>query len=233
MGSAARILVVIPCFNEADSIEAVLSEVGTAVPEATLLVVDDGSSDQTATLAARSAKVLRLPVNLGIGGAVQTGLRYATRHGFDFCIQVDGDGQHLGSEIKHLFVARECTGSNLIIGSRFLGDSQFKSKFFRRVGIAIIRRVSMLVSGFWVTDPTSGFRLFDREALKVFSEDYPYDYPEPVSILIAKLSGLTVSETAVRMKERAFGKSSIVPITYMFRVCTYLLFIRLRRYLKS
>ena len=230
---AANILVIVPCFNEADSIERVILDVRENLPGGTILVVDDGSADETARVAAKLTKTLRLPVNLGIGGAVQTGFRFAVRHNFDYCVQVDGDGQHLGREISKLVRAHESTQANIIIGTRFLGSSEFRSTFVRRIGIAVIRRVSCLVSGQWITDPTSGFRLFDRKALTLFNMDYPSDYPEPVSILLARLNGLTIAEVGTEMKDRVSGKSSIAPLTYMFRVCSYLLFFKFRKLLRS
>jgi glycosyltransferase involved in cell wall biosynthesis len=210
-----RALVVIPCLNEEAALPRVVADVraaAAALPaEITVLVVDDGSTDGTARLArALGVRVVRLCRNLGIGGAVQTGLRVAAREGFDCAVQLDGDGQHPAAEMGALFVGFAAEPApDLVIGSRFAGSGAFRSTFMRRVGIRWLALLLGLLVRVRVTDPTSGFRLYGPRALAQFDEVYPYDYPEPESLALAKVAGLRVAEVPVTMRERQGGASSI------------------------
>jgi glycosyltransferase involved in cell wall biosynthesis len=229
-----RTVIVIPCYNEERAVPGVVAELRGFDPTLETVVVDDGSADNTAQVARQFSRVLQLPVNLGIGGAVQTGIRYAARHDFDACIQVDGDGQHIASEIDLLRKAQASTGANLVIGSRFLAGDGFRSTLMRRIGIRMISATLRTLFGVHVTDPTSGFRLMDRQATALFARHYPQDFPEPVSIAIAVEHGLKVAETPVGMRERLHGTSSLSglrSVAYMFRVFGYLALVRLRRIL--
>ena len=229
--SAMRVLVVIPAFNEEAALGRLLGELAaarsTSEHELSLLVVDDGSSDATRRIAREGgARVLRLCANLGIGGAVQSGLHVAHREGFDCAVQLDGDGQHPPSELPGLLaVMRGAEAPDLLVGSRFLSgetsEKNFHSTFIRRVGIGWLRLVLRVVAQMKVSDPTSGFRVYGRRALALFDETYPYDFPEPEALAIAAAVGLSHREVPVRMRERQGGQSSIGPfdaVYYMVKV---------------
>jgi glycosyltransferase involved in cell wall biosynthesis len=226
-----RILLVIPCYNEEASIGDLLQEIAATSPEYHPLVIDDGSSDSTSAVASAHAQVVRLIENLGIGGAVQTGLKYAERNGFDICIQIDGDGQHNPQEISALLDAYRERAHNIIIGSRFIDNAGFRSTASRRMGCKLIAlALNTLFAGNRITDPTSGMRLLDRRAIELFARRYPLDFPEPISLAWAMRAGLTISETAVEMRAREKGESSIdglKPMAYMIRVLGYILLARL------
>jgi glycosyltransferase involved in cell wall biosynthesis len=223
-----RVLVVIPAFNEQQALAPLLTEARAVVASSPhtleLLVVDDGSRDETQRVAREGgARVVRLPVNLGIGGAVQSGLHVAFRERFDCAVQLDGDGQHPPAELAALLATMEAPGApDLLIGSRFLsaGQSGFQSTLVRRVGIAWLRLVLRLV-GARVTDPTSGYRVYGRRAIALFDETYPYDFPEPEAIAVAQAAGLVMRETPVTMRERQGGRSTIAGFSaayYMVKV---------------
>lgn len=205
---APRVLVVIPCYNEQDSVVATVKKVSQLGYD--YVVINDGSTDATLELCRRAGfNVLDLPQNLGIGGAVQAGHKYAQRFGYDIDVQVDGDGQHDPLFIKNVVRLVE-EGADLAIGSRFIdGAEGFRSTFLRRVGIACLSFWLRLFTGRRVTDPTSGFRACGPRAIDLFCRDYPSDYPEPESIAKAFKLGLNVVETPVRMLERQGGRSSI------------------------
>jgi glycosyltransferase involved in cell wall biosynthesis len=226
-----RILLIIPCFNEEASIGDLLKEIAAVNADYHTLVIDDGSSDSTSAVASGNSQVVRLIVNLGIGGAVQTGLKYAARNAYDFCIQIDGDGQHDPREIKTLLDAYGQHPHNIVIGSRFIHKTGFRSTISRRLGSKLIAlALNCLFAGGRISDPTSGMRLLDRRAIEFFARRYPLDFPEPISLAWAMRSGLTISETAVEMRARETGESSIdgfKPLTYMIRVVGYILLARL------
>nr|WP_213738248.1 glycosyltransferase family 2 protein [Bradyrhizobium sp. dw_411] len=226
-----RILLVIPCYNEETSIGDLLGEIAAVGAEYHPLVIDDGSSDSTGAVASAHAQVVRLIENLGIGGAVQTGLKYAERNGFDICIQIDGDGQHDPREISALLDCYRQQPHNIVIGSRFLDNAGFRSTASRRLGSKLIASaLNIFFAGNRITDPTSGMRLLDRRAINFFARRYPLDFPEPISLAWAKRAGLTISETPVEMRARQTGESSIEgfkPIAYMIRVLGYILLARL------
>jgi glycosyltransferase involved in cell wall biosynthesis len=210
-----RALVVIPCLNEEAALPRVVADVraaeATLPAELTVVVIDDGSTDATARIGRElGVRVVRLCRNLGIGGAVQTGLRLGAREGFDCAIQLDGDGQHPAAEMGALLerFARE-PAVDLVIGSRFAGSGAFRSTFMRRVGIAWLALLLRLLLRLRVSDPTSGFRLYGPRALALFDDVYPYDYPEPEAIAVAIVAGLSVAEVPVTMRERQGGASSI------------------------
>jgi len=222
-----RLLVIIPAFNEQVALKGLLEEL-RAMPRldgvhVESVVVDDGSLDLTAEVAKLGqARVLRLCRNVGIGGAVQSGIRLAHREGFDAAIQLDGDGQHPPSEIAKL--VEQAKGSNapdIIVGTRYRDKDNFRSTLLRRVGSWWIRTLLRVITRVRVTDPTSGYRLYGRRALRLFGDTYPYDFPEPESLAIARARGLTIAEVPVQMRERQGGTTSITgfsPIYYMFKV---------------
>jgi glycosyltransferase involved in cell wall biosynthesis len=225
-----RVLIIIPCFNEQESIESLLTEVASLESNYFTVVIDDGSSDQTYNKAFRSSPTIRLLRNLGIGGAVQTGIKYALNNNFDFCVQIDGDGQHPPSEVSKLLTAYVDEPASIVLGSRYIFNENFQSTVARRVGGKIISwSLNALFGRCDITDPTSGMRLMDREAMEFFSKSYPHDYPEPISLAWALRSGLSVKECGVQMRSRANGRSSISgfkPIAYMLRVLGYVLLAR-------
>jgi len=219
--SGVRVLIIIPAYNEEAALGGLLSEIrGLPGERLEAVVVDDGSTDRTAEIAkAGGARVLRLTHNLGIGGAVQAGLRLAHRERFDYAIQLDGDGQHPPSELARLLEGAE--RADLVVGTRYLGKAGFQSTALRRLGSWWLRLVLRVVARVRVTDPTSGFRLYGARALALFDETYPYDYPEPESLAMARAAGLTIREVQVAMRDRQGGRSSIAglhSIYYMFKV---------------
>lgn len=229
-----RVLIVIPAYNEEAALSGVLGEIGALARDGLVpVVVDDGSQDRTAEVARlQGARVLQLPHNLGIGGAVQAGLRLAHREHFDCAIQLDGDGQHPPGELAHLLEAHAT--ADIVIGTRYLKKRGFQSTALRRVGSWWLRVVLRLVTGVRVTDPTSGFRLYGRRALALFDETYPYDFPEPESIAVARAAGLTIHEVQVTMRDRQGGRSSIMglrSVYYMLKVtlAVALAYVRSRR----
>jgi glycosyltransferase involved in cell wall biosynthesis len=215
-----RCLAIIPAYNEEEAVAGVIAELASLDIDA--LVVDDGSADGTFEVArAAGARVVRLPFNLGIGAAVQTGYMAALAGGYDVAIQVDGDGQHPATEIPKLLVKLQESGADLVVGSRFVGSSEFRSSRTRRAGISLFARVISMILRVPMTDTTSGFRAAGPRAIRLFADLYPHDYPEVEAILIAARSGLTVVETPISMRERQGGRSSIRPIHsayYMLKV---------------
>jgi glycosyltransferase involved in cell wall biosynthesis len=220
--SRIRVLAVVPAFNEAGAIGGVVRDLRRLRPAPDVAVIDDGSSDATAAEAeAAGAVVIRLPFNLGIGGAVQTGFLYAERNGYDAAVQVDGDGQHVAAEIPALLSAMEKTGADVVIGSRFAGSRTFEPSAARRAGIRVFALVNSLVLGQRITDNTSGFRAYNRRAIRFCAADYPQDYPEPESVIWLGRNGFRLGEIAVRMRERSHGRSSISgprSVYYMLKV---------------
>ncbi|CAN5895544.1 glycosyltransferase family 2 protein [soil metagenome] len=235
-----RVLLVIPALNEETALAGLLAEVRetqSALPEHQIevAVVDDGSTDRTAEVArAGGARVVRLCGNLGIGGAVQSGIRLAAREGFDCAVQVDGDGQHPPGEVAKL-IAVATTGDkpDLVVGTRYRDKDNFRSTPLRRLGSWWLR-VTLRVVGVRVSDPTSGFRLYGSRALRLFRDTYPYDFPEPESLAVARIAGLRIAEVPVVMRERQGGRSSIAGFStfyYMFKVTIAILLtaVRVRR----
>jgi glycosyltransferase involved in cell wall biosynthesis len=204
-------LAVVPAYNEAGTIESVIDALQRKTPQLDVVVVDDGSTDDTAARAeAAGARVLQLPFNLGIGGAVQAGFKYADEHGYDYMVQVDGDGQHDPGEIAKLFAALdEPQGADMICGTRFKTATGYMAPISRRTGIHLFAFLLSRLLHQPVTDPTSGFRLYNRRAIAVFSRDYPHDYPEVEAVLMLHHHRLTMREVPVRMYPRGGGVSSI------------------------
>ncbi len=233
MNKEIRVLIIVPCYNERDSVGSLLGEIGRSCSNHHILVIDDGSIDDTFDIANANAPTVHLIRNLGIGGAVQTGIIFAARNGFDFCIQIDGDGQHPPSQVANLLKAYMHDPAQIIVGSRFLIHDNFHSTWARRLGGKSIAYVlNQLFVGCKVTDPTSGMRLMDRKAIDFFSRHYPYDFPEPISLAWALRAGMRVRDVPVEMRPRLNGESSIAglrSLTYMFRVMCYILLSRVKR----
>ena len=217
-----RILLIIPAFNEAETIEHVVNGLTVNFPQYDYVVVNDGSSDGTGELCMEKGyQVLNLPINLGIGGAVQTGYRYALKYVYDIAVQLDGDGQHDASYVKRLIEPLLAGEADVVIGSRFLRREGFQSSRSRRVGINILSDLIWLCTGKRVRDVTSGFRAVNRKFISIYAEDYPSDYPEPEAIITAVMHRGRVAEVPVVMKEREGGTSSITfrkSVYYMIKV---------------
>jgi glycosyltransferase involved in cell wall biosynthesis len=209
---ANKNLAVVPAFNEAATVAGVVDRLHEVRPDFDVLVVDDGSLDATAAIAERAgARVLRHPYNLGIGGAVQSGFLFAREHGYRHVVQVDGDGQHEPAEIDRLFaVMDEHPDVDVVCGSRFLSpDMRYPAPISRRTGIHVFALLlSRLVDG-RVSDPTSGFRLYNRRAIELFAGDYPHDFPEVEAVLMLHHHRLRMLEAPVRMYSRGGGASSL------------------------
>ncbi|MFQ5512154.1 MAG: glycosyltransferase family 2 protein [Candidatus Krumholzibacteriia bacterium] len=207
---ADKVLIIVPAHNEEAALPGVIHDIRTHQPRADIVVVDDASSDDTSATAHRlGAAVLRLPLNLGIGGAVQTGFRYARHKGYEYALQVDGDGQHPASAIADVLEPVSGGRADVAIGSRFLGREGFQSTFMRRVGIGMFRLLSRLTTGRTVTDSTSGFRAYNAAAIRYLAETYPSDYPEVEAVISLSRNRFRIVEVPVEMRERQGGQSSI------------------------
>lgn len=215
-------LVIIPAYNESESIVNTVRNIQKKAPEFDYIVINDCSKDATLeVLKENNINHLNLPVNLGIGGAVQTGYKYALEKGYDVAVQVDGDGQHDPSYLNKLAEAMISQQADMIIGSRFIENQGFQSTFMRRIGISYFTKMIKILTGKTITDPTSGFRMANREVIKIFSKEYPRDYPEPESIVALLRLNKKVAEIPVEMRERQGGESSIKlsnSIYYMIKV---------------
>ena len=205
-------LAVVPAYNESATVSEVISALHERASGFDVLVIDDGSTDDTAAVAGLAgARVLRLPFNLGIGGAVQAGFQFASAHRYDYMAQVDGDGQHEPAELEKLVAQMNGPSRpDMVCGSRFLTDDHhYPAPISRRTGIHIFATLlSFMVAG-RVSDPTSGFRLYNRRAIELFARDYPHDYPEVEAVLMLHHHRLRMIETPVRMHSRGGGVSSI------------------------
>jgi len=206
-----RKLAIVPAYNEEAMVGRVVREIQRHAPDFDIVVVDDGSLDATAAVADREgATVLRQPFNLGIGGAMQAGYKYALHRDYDVAIQVDGDGQHKPEYIPMMLEALHTSGeADMVYGSRFLGDPGYDVPWGRRLGNRIFGLVLSRIVRQSVTDPTSGFRMVNRNGIELFARDYPHDYPEVEAILMLHAHRLQVHEVQVRMNARGFGESSI------------------------
>ena len=226
-------IVIIPAYNEEKSIVKAVQDICEHAPEFDYVIINDCSTDHTLSVCREHhLHVLNLPVNLGIGGAVQTGFLYAYKNGYDYAIQFDGDGQH---DAKYLHEMRDYMieqNADMLIGSRFLEKEGFQSTGMRRFGIRYFSALIKLLTGQKITDPTSGMRMINRDILAMYSESYPKDYPEPESVVAIINSGKKVMEYPVIMRKRMEGTSSISPlksIYYMIKVSLAIFFEMLRK----
>jgi glycosyltransferase involved in cell wall biosynthesis len=207
-----RILIIVPAYNEAENIREVILKLHEENEGWDVLVINDASTDRTSDIARMTgyAEVIDLPINLGIGGCVQTGFRYAVKKGYDYALQFDGDGQHNACEIKKLLGIVMAKEADIAIGSRFSQKNEgFKSSWFRRLGIRIFEWFSYLLIRQRITDHTSGFRAYNRKAFHFLADYYPSDYPEPEVIILLGKNGFKIRETFTQMYERKGGVSSI------------------------
>lgn len=227
----SKVLLIIPAYNEEESLRSLIEEIKAACPEVDYLVVNDCSSDDTERLLEElGANYITLPCNMGIGGAVQSGYRYAAQNGYDIAIQIDGDGQHDVRFVKDMVKLIEDKQADVVIGSRFIDKEGFQSSQARRIGIRILSMLIRLMCGAKVKDVTSGFRAVNRRFIELFAENYPDDYPEPEVIVTAKLYGAVIKELPVVMRERTTGKSSINlkrSIYYMIKVSLAIIICRI------
>jgi len=231
-----KILIIIPAYNEAESIRDVIVSLSDKDKSWDLLVINDYSDDGTGKIAKETGRavVVDLSCNLGIGGAVQTGLIYAQRHGYDIAIKFDGDGQHKAKEISTLVEPVLNDRADVTIGSRFCGQHDgFSSTFARRIGIKIFEIVNFLLIRQRITDNTSGFRAYNRKAIEFLAEHYPaFDYPEPEEVILLGKNKFQVQEVFTEMQERQGGKSSIYgyrSIYYMIKVLLAVFMVSIRR----
>lgn len=233
--SGRRVVAIVPAYEEEGAIGRVVEEVRGSTVSPDVVVVDDASTDGTAAIAAaRGAIVLSLPFNVGIGGAVQAGFRYALAEGYDTAVRLDGDGQHDANEIPKLLEPIERGEADMVIGSRFVdGTGSYRPPLARRLGIRVFARLVSLLGGQRVTDTTSGFVALDRKGIELFAAEYPHDYPEVEATLVALRSGLRLAQVQVAMRERETGTSSITfvrSVYYIVKVMLALLVASLRRY---
>jgi glycosyltransferase involved in cell wall biosynthesis len=218
-----RRIAVVPAFNEQQNLGRVIEEIRAFDPGLDIVVVDDGSVDATAAVARQhGATVLVLPFNLGIGGAVQTGFRYAFEHEYDLAVRVDGDGQHDPAQLDRVIAPVVAGEADIAVGSRFVADVEgYRSSRSRRLGIRLLAVVVSRIVGRRVTDTTSGFQALNRKGIALFARDYPHDYPEVEATVMVSRHRLRAVEVPVSMRERSSGRSSITAarsIYYMVKV---------------
>lgn len=215
-------LVIIPAYNESENIVNTVKEIKEKASDFDYVVINDCSSDKTLEILENNhLNYINLPVNLGIGGAVQTGYKYALDNEYDMAVQVDGDGQHDPAYLHSLEETLIKENADMVIGSRFIKNEGFQSTFARRMGIVYFTKMIKSLTGTTITDPTSGFRLVNKDVIALFAKDYPRDYPEPESIVALLKRKKKVIEIPVQMKERQGGVSSIRlwnSVYYMIKV---------------
>ena len=218
-----KYLAVVPAYNEATTVADVVRGVTRSRPDFDVLVIDDGSTDGTGAVAeSAGATVVRHPFNLGIGGAVQSGFTFALDNDYDYMVQVDADGQHDPDYLRKLIGAMDQDPTlDMVCGSRFLRGGEYPAPISRRTGIHIFAFILSRIVGQRISDPTSGFRLYNRRAIALFARDYPHDYPEVEAVLMLHFHRLRMTEIPVRMFKRGGGVSSInsgKSVYYMIKV---------------
>ena len=226
-------IVIIPAYNEISNIRTTVQDILDHAPGFDYVIINDCSQDGTMRFCTEQGmNIINLPVNLGIGGAVQTGYLYAWRNGYDVAVQFDGDGQHDASYLNEMADSLQAQQADMVIGSRYIKKEGFQSSGIRQFGIRYFSALIKLLTGKRVTDPTSGMRMVNRDVMKIYSEDYPVDYPEPESVVTILRMGKKVSEIPVIMRERQGGVSSISPrkaVYYMIKVTLAILMECLRK----
>lgn len=225
-------LIIIPAYNEETNIEKTVETILKESSGFDYVVINDCSTDNTKAICEEKGyNVVNLPINLGIGGAVQTGYKYAVRNGYDMAVQVDGDGQHDPRFLEEMAEYLEQHGLDMVIGSRFIKKQGFQSSGLRRIGIRFFTGLIKMVTGTTITDPTSGLRMVGKNVLQIFAEDYPKDYPEPESVAAILRRRMKVKEIPVIMHEREGGVSSISmkkSVYYMVKVTLAIIIERIR-----
>ena len=229
-----RKLIIIPAFNEESNIEKTVSAIKKTAVDFDYVVINDCSGDKTIEICEKNCfNIVNLPINLGIGGAVQTGYKYAYKMGYDVAVQVDGDGQHDPEFLNQMAEYLMSHQLDMVIGSRFIKKEGFQSSRIRRVGIVFFSFLIKILTGKLITDPTSGLRMIGRNAIALFAIDYPRDYPEPETVVAVLRRGMKVEEIPVIMHERMGGVSSISlkkSVYYMVKVTLAILIERFRKY---
>lgn len=225
-----KCLIIIPAYNEAGNIEKVVNNLIENYPQYDYVIINDGSVDDTKEICRdKRYQVLNLPINMGIGGAVQTGYRYARDNGYDAAVQIDGDGQHDVAFLAGMLKLLEEGQADAVIGSRFVDREGFQSSQLRRIGIRFLSNLGWLLTGVRVKDITSGYRVVNRLFIQIFADDYPADYPEPEALVIAAVHGGRIVEYPVIMKERETGESSITLKKSVYYMCKVSLAMIIRR----
>ena len=226
-----KCLIIIPAYNEAANIEKVINNIVQNYPQYDYVIINDGSTDKTEKVCINAGyQVLNLPINMGIGGAVQTGYRYAKKNNYDAAVQIDGDGQHDVAFLEDMLKLLETGEADVVIGSRFVQKEGFQSSQIRRVGIRFLSILARILTGVQVRDITSGYRVVNRRFIEIYANDYPADYPEPEAMIIAAVHGGVIKEYPVVMRERENGTSSITfkkSVYYMIKVTLAMLVRRL------
>ena len=227
-------LIIIPAYNEEANIEKTVHSIQEKAKDFDYVIINDCSVDNTRKICEENHfNVVNLPINLGIGGAVQTGYRYAYAEGYDVAVQVDGDGQHDPEFLEMMANYLEEKHLDMVIGSRFIEKQGFQSSSMRRVGIRFFSWLIKVLTGHKITDPTSGLRMVGRNVMELFSRDYPRDYPEPESVVAVLRRDMKVEEIPVIMHERSGGVYSISlnkSVYYMIKVTLAILIERIRKY---
>jgi len=221
-----KMLIIIPAYNEEENLPGVIEDLKDHLDEIDMnhiVIIDDGSIDQTTEVAkSLGATVITFPYNLGIGGAVQTGFLYAAQNDYEIVLRCDGDGQHRADQISRLIEPVLTGRVDVVIGSRFLVEKSYDTPFLRNIGIKLFSVINSVIIGQKITDSTSGFRAYNRKAIKFLAKHYPQDYPEPEALVILKKNGFRLAEVPVEMRQRMRGKSSITffsALYYMIKVC--------------
>lgn len=231
MDKQPKTLIIIPAYNEGDNLLQVVENIQHCCPQWDYLVVNDGSTDHTEDLCARhNIRAVHLPINLGIGGAVQTGYRYAFKNHYDIAVQIDGDGQHDVAFLDDMLRPLIRQEADIIIGSRFISKEGFQSSPLRRAGIRFLSRLIQLCTGLRIYDVTSGFRAVNQKFIRLYAEQYPTDYPEPEAIIAAVMHRGRIKEVPVIMRQRESGSSSIHGLNsayYMIKVSLSILICRI------
>lgn len=226
-------LIIIPAYNEAENIVKTVEAIKEKAKGFDYIIINDCSTDRTKNICEENGyNIINLPINLGIGGAVQTGYKYAYNHDYDIAVQVDGDGQHDPLFLEVMAQYLEEHSADMIIGSRFIEKKGFQSSRARRIGIIFFTKLIKIMTGATITDPTSGLRMVGRNVIELFSNDYPRDYPEPESVVAILRRHMKVIEIPVVMKEREGGVSSISlkkSVYYMIKVTLAILIERIRK----
>lgn len=228
-----RKLIIIPAYNEEANIEKTVEAILRESPDFDYVVINDCSKDKTKEICEKNRfNIVNLPINLGIGGAVQTGYKYALEYGYDIAVQVDGDGQHDPAFLEKMAEVLEKEKLDMVIGSRFIDKEGFQSSAMRRIGIKYFTALIKILTGKTITDPTSGLRMIGKNVIELYASDYPKDYPEPESVVAVLRRGMKVKEIPVVMKSRQGGVSSINPsksVYYMIKVTLAILVESIRK----
>lgn len=228
-----KVLIIIPAYNEEESISALLDKLDNDYPQYDYVVINDCSSDSTLRiLEDRKANYLNLPINLGIGGGVQSGYLYASENDYDIAVQMDGDGQHKPEYLENIIAPITEGRADAVVGSRFITNEGFQSSAMRRLGINFLSGLVRLLTGNKILDVTSGFRAVNRKCIEIFAREYAQDYPEPEALITSSVNGIKTIEVPVIMQERTGGQSSIRgfrSIYYMVKVSLAIIIARLTK----